>query len=67
MQEQRFQLLGFAIGQQQRIVFGEVPSLLRPRPGTSIPRDAAGSALDLHQIDLVQRHHQQIDFIDAAV
>jgi hypothetical protein len=37
MQEQRFQLLGFAIGQQQRIIFIEVPSFMRPRPGTSIP------------------------------
>ena len=37
MQEQRFQLLSFAIGQQQRIIFGERPPFMRPRPGTGIP------------------------------
>src|SRR5882724_13524457 len=41
MQEQRFQLFGFAIGQQQRIVFGEVPPLQRPRPGARVTRNAA--------------------------
>jgi hypothetical protein len=33
VQKQRFQILGLAIGQQQGIIFGEVPPFLRPGPG----------------------------------
>ena len=51
VQEQRFQLLGFTIGQQQRIIFAERPSFMRPRPGARIPCDTSWAALDLHQID----------------
>jgi hypothetical protein len=45
MQEQRFQLLGHPIGQQQGIIFGDVPPFMRPRPGTRIARDAAGETV----------------------
>jgi hypothetical protein len=46
---QRFQLLGLAIGQQQRIICGEVPSFMRPRPGASIARDGSRSTFDAVQ------------------
>ena len=51
IQEQRFQLVGPPIGQQQGI--GDVPSFMRLRPGTRIARDAAGPAVDFDQIDFV--------------
>ena len=47
--EQRGQLLGLAVGEQQRVVLGERAALVRPRPGACVALQVARSALDLDQ------------------
>jgi hypothetical protein len=38
-----------------------------PAPGTGVTRHAPGATFNFDKIDFVQRHHQEIDFVDAAI
>ena len=38
-----------------------------PAPGTGVTRHAPGATFNFDKIDFVQRDHQEIDFVDAAI
>ena len=61
------QLLRLAVRQQERTVDQELLAVDLAAPRARVARDGPAPALDLDEVDLVERHHEQIDFVDAAV
>ena len=61
------QLFRLAVRQQERTVDQELPAVDLAAPRAGVARDAPAPALDLDEVDLVERHHEQVDFVDAAV
>ena len=61
------QLLRLAVRQQERTVDQEFLAVDLAAPRARVARDGPAPALDLDEVDLVERHHEQIDFVDAAV
>ena len=65
--QQPDQLLRLPVRQQDRTVDKKVLAVDLTAPGARVARDHTTPALDLDQIHLVERYHEQIDFVDAAV
>ena len=61
------ELLRFPVREQEGVVDQELGAVLLAAPGVGVPRDRAAPTLDLDQIDLVDRYHEQVDLVDAAV
>ena len=58
---------GFAISQQDRIVFGDRLAVVRAGPRSRIARDLARPTLDLDQPESLLGQDQQIHFVDGPV
>ena len=65
--QQTDQLLRFPVRQQKRTVDKEFLAVDLSAPSVRVARDHTVPALDLDQVHLVERHDEQIDFVDAAV
>ena len=61
------QLLRLPVREQERAVDQDLPAADLSTPRARVARDDATPALDLDQIDLVERHDEEIDFVDAPV
>jgi hypothetical protein len=65
--QQGLEAFGLAVRKQERVVRGDRPALVAPRPGAHVALDHPGAALDLDKEEPGRAQHQEVDLVDAAV
>ena len=65
--QQADQLLGLAVGKDQRIVVGVAAPVARPGPGARVAIDVARAALDLDQEETLWGQDQQVHLVEGAI
>ena len=65
--QERDQLLGLAVREQERVVRRLDTAVLAPSPRAPVTLHDAGLALDLDQVEALGRQDEQIDLVDRPV